>query len=247
MATIKEIEKLIAASSKALESLIVKYNTDLNLRLDTIESSVNGISTRLLVLEKKVDNNEIKINDNAEEIKASNSEIKALAEKIVLLESLIRVQESEVENLVNKVDEQQDRNMRETLVISGIAGEEKDWEATKKLLCKYLEELSDYKMNKNLIYNSIIRAHRGKSNAIFVKFSNNNVLRDVKGLNFKRKNVYINQLRSPLVSERIKRALILRKELQEGEGKKWKMFVNDNVQLMVKRPGEDKYSRYIQS
>ena len=189
---------------------------------------------------------DIKINDNVEEIKATNGQLKDLSEKIVHLKTLMRIQESEMEKLDNKIDEQLDHNMRETLVISGIPGAEKDWEATKKLLARYIEELSDYKLDKNKIYNSIAQAHRGNKDAIFVKFSNNLILQDVKGLNFRRKNVYINQLRSPIVAGQIKKALIERKALQEGEGAKWKMFVNDNVQLMVKRPGEDRYTRYKQ-
>lgn len=246
MAIIKDIEQLIAASYKSLESVIIKFNTDINLRLDTIESSLNVVSTRLLVLENQMINSDIKINDNVEEIKATNGQLKDLSEKIVHLKTLMRIQESEMEKLDNKIDEQLDHNMRETLVISGIPGAEKDWEATKKLLARYIEELSDYKLDKNKIYNSIAQAHRGNKDAIFVKFSNNLILQDVKGLNFRRKNVYINQLRSPIVAGQIKKALIERKALQEGEGAKWKMFVNDNVQLMVKRPGEDRYTRYKQ-
>ena len=149
-----------------------------------------------------------------------------------------------MEKLETLIDEQTDRNMRETLVISGVPGSEKNWEATKCMLAKFLEELSDWKLHQDLIYNSIVRAHRGKDNLIFVKFCNDSVFTDIKRLNFKKKDIYINQMRSPLVTKRIKKALSLRKLLKDGEGSKWKMFVNDKIELMVNRPGETKYSRY---
>ena len=63
-------------------------------------------------------------------------------------------------------------------------------------------------------------------------------------LNFKREGIYINQLRSPLVTDRIKEALAFRKTLKDGDGKDWKMFVNDRLDLMIKRPDDTKYTRY---
>ena len=125
--------------------------------------------------------------------------------------------------------------MRETLIISGIEGHDKTWEGTRDLLSRKLEEVSENTINKDTISSAIIRAHRGGKDrkAIFVKFNNSYMVN-------KRKSVYISQMRSPFVTARIKKALILRKSLKGG----WLMYVNDKVELMIKRPGEFKYKVY---
>ena len=60
-----------------------------------------------------------------------------------------------------------------------------------------------------------------------------------------RKGVFVNQMRSPMVRDRIAKALDYRMEIRELHND-WKMFVNDKVQLMVKKPGEKLYIKYKQ-
>ena len=121
----------------------------------------------------------------------------------------------ELDQLQNLIDDQTDHNMRETLIISGIEGHDKTWEETRDLLSQKLEEVSENTINKDTISSAIIRAHRGGKDrkAIFVKFNNSYMVNKIKSLNFKRKGVYISQMRSPFVTARIKKALILRKSL----------------------------------
>ena len=100
--------------------------------------------------------------------------------------------------------------MRETLIINGIDGFEKTREETKTKLCKLLVEVSDDideddSHSYNDIYNNIVRAHRGKKKdegytPNYVKYLTGDMVGFVKSLHFKRKNLYINEMRSPLVN-----------------------------------------------
>ena len=139
--------------------------------------------------------------------------------------------------LASQLDDQIDRNMRETLAVHGIGGNEKSWEETRAKLSDYLSELSQ-EMNKDEIYDSIIRAHRGpNSNSIFVKFNDGYVVNHVKALRTER-GVYINQMRSPMVKRRVKESVRVKKMLKANDGKNWKMYVNDKVQLMIRKPDD---------
>ena len=92
---------------------------------------------------------------------------------------------------------------------------------------------------------TVERKTTGRMASIFVKFINGDMVSHVKSLRFKRKNIFINQLRSPLVNERIMKGRNLIKVLKNGEGRLWRMYINDNVQL-VRKPGDNKYSFYKQ-
>ena len=249
MATIKEIEELLGSRANyltILENLILKNNGDIISSLELLDASVNGFSTRLSVLEGQITTAISKINSNSDAIQAISFETNSLEERIAELEKNSISKDLEIRNLEKKIDEQIDRNLRETLVINGVEGRERDWEGTRKQLSIFLEELSDYQLTRDRIYKSIVRAHRGAkpSNAIFVKFNDGNIVSEIKTLNFKREGIYINQLRSPLVTDRIKEALAFRKTLKDGDGKNWKMFINDRLELMIKRPDDAKYTRY---
>ena len=181
-----------------------------------------------------------------EDIKILSFDGDALNQRVVDLQNKIKNKDIELDQLQNLIDDQTDHNMRETLIISGIEGHDKTWDETRDLLSRKLEEVSENTINKDTISSAIIRAYRGGKDrkAIFVKFNNSYMVNKIKSLNFKRKGVYISQMRSPFVTARIKKAPILRKSLKGGDGKNWLMYVNDKAELMIKRPGEFKYKVY---
>ena len=93
-----------------------------------------------------------------EDIAATTHDVKVLHDKVQLMESTHH-------NLVLKLDDQIDRNMRETLVINGVDGNEKTWDETKTILCDLLNELDDNgKFSKVDYQRNIVRAHRGEKN-----------------------------------------------------------------------------------
>ena len=158
------------------------------------------------------------------------------------------LQES-IKLLEEQLDNQIDRSMRETLILHGIKGNETSWDATKEMLSSFLEELSEGELNKYDIFYSIVRAHRGgKDNkSVYVKFNNHNVMDSVKGLKLKKKGLFINQLRSPKVNKRIQEASKVKTELRKKvNSKNWKMFINEKVQLMFKKPNDSRYGIYKQ-
>ena len=104
--------------------------------------------------------------------------------------------------------------MRETLVIHGVGGAEKSWEETTDVICSHLTEISNGELSYSSLYNTIVRAHRGgKDNkAIFVKFNNSFTVNQVKKLRTAR-GVYINQLRSRMINDRLKKGGISARNL----------------------------------
>ena len=195
--------------------------------------------TRLNLVEKVL---QLKENNSG-----NNNVIKANTFEIGQHNDVIKQLQKDLEKLLIELDEQTDRNMREALVIHGVGGAEKSWEETTDVICSHLTEISNGELSYSSLYNTIVRAHRGgKDNkAIFVKFNNSFTVDQVKKLRTAR-GVYINQLHSRMINERLKKGRNLRKELKQQEGKLWKMYLNDNVQLMIKKPGDTKYSFYKQ-
>ena len=205
-------------------------------RLDTIDASINGLSVRLKTVEEEVKSIKDKVNDNTEGINANNFSINDNKSEINKLKENIK-------NMEDKLDDQIDGNMQETLVVHGIEGNDKSWYETKELLCDVLSKLSKNKLDLNHIHRSIVRAHMGGKNnkSIYVKFSNQSMMEEIKELRFNNKGIYINQLHSPGISMKIKEAVMYKREIKQKE-KDWKIFINGKVQVLVKKPGERKYT-----
>ena len=234
MATIQEIEAIINKLETKLTEEIsktIKAETDkLHQRITQLDDKLKLMSNRITQNEKDVKDIINAVNDNQEAISSAQFEIRNLQESVKILE--------------DQLDDQIDRNMRETLIIHGIKGTETLWDATKKLLCSFLEELSEGELNRNDIHYSIVRAHRGgkENKAIYVKFNDHSMMDSIKDLRFKKNGIFINQLRSPKINQRIKEASKLKSELRKKEkSKNWKIFINEKVQLMVKKPNENRY------
>ena len=142
-------------------------------------------------------------------------------------------------------------------MIDGVPGEERAWADTKRHLAKYLADISD-NTNENAnasyqeIYNEIVRAHRGTKgkkdeHRIYVRLVSSEMVDYVKKLAFKKKDLFVNQMHSPKINERLcKGRNLIRTLRSQEESKNWKMFLNDKCQLMVKRHGTRVYSVYKQ-
>ena len=69
----------------------------------------------------------------------------------------------------------------------------------------------------------------------------------IKTLSYVNRDIFINQMHSPMVNERLFNGRKLIKTLKESAASKsWKMYMNDRCQLMHKKPGEDRYVMYKQ-
>ena len=149
--------------------------------------------------------------------------------------------------------------MRETLLFTGVDGNEKTWDETKDKLARTLAKLerkkvveSEERYSEDDFFDGIVRAHRGgkgkkDANKIFAKFTSQQMVDHIKTLSHADKNIFINQMHSPMVNQRLFDGRKLIKTLKGSDASKhWKLYMNDRCQLMCKRPGEDKYVVYKQ-
>ena len=144
-------------------------------------------------------------------------------------------------------------------MFGGIGGKERSWEDTKVVLAKKLHSLEVIKVSNvddqylyDDFYDNIVRAHRGgkgkkDEDTIYAKFSSQSLVDHIKDLAFVKRNIYISQMRSPMINTRLYNGRNLIRTLRNNaESKSWKMFMNDKCQLMHKKPDSDKYIMYKQ-
>ena len=220
--------------------------------IKSLGTQIEGISVRVTANENAIKEHSEKIHTNIDDIKTNKHELDNLVNKVNKLE------EDNV-RLAKSLDEQIDRNMRETLIFTGISGSEKSWDETKNKLAQTLAKLEKKKVAEkddqytyDDFYEGIVRAHRGGKgqkgeNKIFAKFSSQQIVDHVKTLSLGIKDIYINQMHSPMVNERLYNGRKLIKTLKASAASKtWKMHMNDRCQLMHKKPGDDRYVMYKQ-
>ena len=248
MATLDEVKDLLTNLSNDFK----EHRAHMKTSLDEVTTKIDDIKTRLTANEKIISEHNIKIHVNIDDIKTNKFEISELSNTIKQLEK-------DNEMLANSLDEQIDRNMRETLIFSGIGGTEKTWDETKKTLAKTLESLekkkvtnADDRYTRQDFSYAIVRAHRGgkgkkNENNVYAKFNSQELVDHIKTLAFADKNIFINQMHSPKVNERLYKGRQLIKTLKASAASKtWKLYMNDRCQLMCKKPGEERYIVYKQ-
>ena len=220
--------------------------------LDELVKKIDGITTRVSANEEAIKEHNSKVHMNIDDIKTNKYEISELKDTIKKLER-------DNETFSKSLDEQIDRNMRETLIFSGIGGSDKAWDDTKNILADTLTKLEKKKVTKaqdryefDDFFHGIVRAHRGGKgrkgeNNIYTKYSSQELVDHIKTLSFVSREIFINQMHSPMVNERIYKGRQLIKTLKVSDASKsWKMYMNDRCQLMHKKPGEEKYTLYKQ-
>ena len=230
-----------------LTTEVKEHRNDMKTSIKNIEEKISNISLRVSANEKDLKNFAGKTETNIEDILANKNEIETLKDSVEALRN-------DNAKLTKSLDDQIDRNMRETLIFGGVNGVEKSWEETKTNLAKLLTKLEEKKVEHKAdrysfddFYYGIVRAHRGAKGKyerqIYAKFSSQQMVEHIKTLAFVDKNIFINQMRSPLINERLYNG---RKHIRllkaDNESKTWKMFMNDRCQLMHKKDGADKYT-----
>ena len=101
------------------------------------------LATRLNLVEKEV----LQLKEN----NSGNNVIKANTFEIGQHNDVIKQLQKDHEKLSIELDEQTDRNMRETLVIHGVGGAEKSWEETTDVICSHLTEISNGELSFLLV------------------------------------------------------------------------------------------------
>ena len=117
MATLETLEQLITSLTHEFK----EHRSKVELTLNDLLTKIEGIATRVSTNEAAVKEHEGKINTNIEDIKANKFEL-------VELNNTVKLLQEDNERLAKSLDDQIDRNMRETLIFSGIAGDDKKWE-----------------------------------------------------------------------------------------------------------------------
>ena len=149
MADILEELKLLIKTPRdetisSLQRTFQEENAKLVIKLENVESSVTKLATRLNLVEKEVLELKAKTSGNCNDIKVNTYEKDQHNDAIKGLQS-------DLEKLSIELDEQTDRNMRETLVIHGVGGAETSWEDTTDVLCNYLSDISKGELSFLLI------------------------------------------------------------------------------------------------
>ena len=157
--------------------------------------------------------------------------------------------------LEENIEDQVNRNSRDTLVIRGIKKEnqEKTWNNTSHVLSSSLCGLFGW--NPNQFLSDIERAHRGDyknpNSPIYMKFISWKVSQAVldsiiRANRSRQTNISASQKYSDKVQKRMNRLLITRREFKSDEEKScWKSYGKYPGVLMVKKPEDRNYSVYM--
>ena len=238
-------EDLKSFLTKEMDNNVKKITEKIIEKMDT---KFDELSTRIEIIDKKAEVAESLAKQNQNSISNLTSESTALQEKIA--EQAKKIHELEV-----NIEDQINRNSRDTLVIRGIKKEnqEKTWNNTSHVLSSSLCGLFGW--NPNQFLSDIERAHRGDyknpNSPIYVKFISWKVSQAVldsiiRANRSRQTNISASQKYSDKVQKRMNRLLITRQEFKSDEEKSsWKSYVKYPGVLMVKKPEDRNYSVYM--
>ena len=213
-----------------------------------MNTKFDELSTRIETVDKKAEARELLAKQNQNNISNLTSEPTAFQEKLV-------EQAKKIHELEENIEDQINRNSRDTLVIRGIKKEnqEKTWNNTSHVLSSSLCGLFEW--NPNQFLSDIERAHRGDhknpNSPIYVKFISwkfsQPVLDSIIRANRSRQtNISASQKYSDIVQKKMNRLLITRKEFKSDEEKSsWKSSVKYPGVLMVKMLEDRNYNVYM--
>jgi hypothetical protein len=228
---------------------------ELNAAFQDLKADVNKQGDQICELDSKVAINE----DRLERMERKVQEVEDANEKLrteyVDLEGELDDVRDELSKCNGRLNKQIDGGLRDHIVFQGIPKDinERSWdtEHTTRLLAEWLAANLD--KDYHHFDMAIERAHRGTSNPektgpppihCKLRWRVANQIRDTfikKG--HKIGNVTIKGMCSESTQERINAAMIYRRQLRNEEGgKTLKLKVDYPARLMVKAPGENKYS-----
>ena len=238
-------EDLKSFLTKEMDNNVKKITEKIMEKMDT---KFDELSTRIEIIDRKAEAAESLAKQNQNSISNVTSESTALQEKIA--EQAKKIHELEV-----NIEDQINRNSRDTLVIKGIKKEnqEKTWNNTSHVLSSSL--CGFFGWNPNQFLSDIERAHRGDyknpNSPIYVKFISWKVSQAVldsiiRANRSRQTNISASQKYSDKVQKRMNRLLISRQEFKNDEEKSsWKSYVKYPGVLMVKKPEDRNYSVYM--
>ena len=238
-------EDLKSFLTKEMDNNVKKITEKIIEKMDT---KFDELSTRIEIIDRKAEVAESLAKQNQNSISNLTSESTALQEKIA--EQAKKIHELEV-----NIEDQINRNSRDTLVIRGIKKEnqEKTWNNTSHVLSSSLCGLFGW--NPNQFLSDIERTHRGDyknpNSPIYVKFISWKVSQAVldsiiRANRSRQTNISASQKYSEKVQKRMNRLLITRQEFKNDEEKSsWKSYVKYPGVLMVKKPEDRNYSVYM--
>ena len=238
-------EDLKSFLTKEMDNNVKKITEKITEKMDT---KFDELSTRIEIIDRKAEAAESLAKQSQNSISNLTSESTALQEKIA--EQAKKIHELEV-----NIEDQINRNSRDTLVIRGIKKEnqEKTWNNTSHVLSSSLCGLFGW--NPNQFLSDIERAHRGDyknpNSPIYVKFISWKVSQAVldsiiRANRSRQTNISASQKYSDKVQKRMNRLLITRQEFKNDEEKSsWKSYVKYPGVLMVKKPEDRNYSVYM--
>ena len=223
-------------AKKITEKIIEKMNT-----------KFDELSTRIETTDRKAETAETLAAQNQNNNSNLTSESTALQEKLA-------EQAKKIHELQENIEDQVNRNSRDTLVIRGIkkANQEKTWNNTSHVLSSSLCGLFGWNPNQSL--GDIERAHRGdykNPNSPYVKIISWKVSQAVFGSiiranRSRQTNNSACQKYSDKVQKKMNRLLITRREFKNDEEKSsWKSYAKYPGVLMVKKLEHQNYTVYM--
>ena len=189
--------------------------------IEKIDTKFDELSTRIEIIDRKAEAAESVAKQNQNSISNLTSESTALQEKIA-------EQAKKRHDLEENIEDQVNRNSRDTLVIRSIKKEnqEKTWNNTSHVLSSSLCGLFGW--NPNQFLSDIERAHRGDyknpNSPIYEKFISWNVSQTVldsiiRANRSRQTNISASQKYPDKVQKRMNRLLITRQEFKNDEEK----------------------------
>ena len=254
--TAEEIKNIFEKLLQSREENIINHITT---ECEKINDNITALSHRITALEDDVqktqDNilaleNEVTINKNNMNIQTTE-----MGNDVRLLNVLVK-------ELENQVEDQTNRNMRNTLIIKGIREDptEKNWDDATNALVSHLTSIFDW--DPDSLNADIERCHRGRKEAvemrndnkrnqprpIFVKFHSwktaEQIRRRIIGAHKQKKTrIIVSQMFSKKTTKRMNDQLEIRKHLLL-ENKEWRAVVKFPGILLVKKPGDADFSPY---
>ena len=228
---------------------------ELNASLQALQVDVGRQGSQINELDSKVAINVDRLERMErmiEEVRTENDQFRSDNED---LRGELRDMQDDLDGTKGLLNKQIDGGLRNHIVFHGIAKASNerhwDWEHTTKLLSQWLADNSD--KDSHYYDSAIERAHRGSGNPeksgpppIHCKLRWR-VAAQIRDLFIKKGhkigNVTIKDMFSQATQDRVNTAMVYRKQLRGAEGgKELKLKVDYPARLMVKAPGENKYS-----
>ena len=237
---------------ESLRDKFIKDFTELiNERLNEL---ANHVFQRVDDLENLVNNNVKTIKNNTEEIKKLKNSFDALKNDNTYLKEKLESATVKLQGTENKLEDKTNRQLRKTLIFTGIKEEANEGYDVASLLAKSINKASKGKITESEANGFIERAHRGKARSrskrgnrpIFAAIDDWRHSELVKKVFLDKKNetgIYCEQMYGPMTTWRRNLALAKRKELK-ANGSIMKGYVAFPAKLMVQRAGEDIYRLY---